>query len=218
VTPQEQLDHLAALLAASPHNLVGRGDRDRVREVHVDEAVAVGRLLPLKGRWLDLGTGGGLPGLALAVLAPDVEWTLVDSVGKKVAAVREFAAALGLPQVMSVQARAETLARDPDHRARYDGVVSRATASLPVLMELARGFLSDGGLLAAVKGPRVGQELALTSRPRHVLHYGGVHSDVVAAAVRPTVLVTMRAQGRPPRGYPRAPGVPRRSPIGGGPA
>ncbi len=216
VTPGERLDRLSVLLAASPHNLVARGDRDRARELHVEEGVAVGRLLPLSGRWLDLGTGGGLPGLALAVVAPDVRWTLLDSVGKKVDAVRGFAAELGLPRVEAVRARAEDLAHDADHRARYDGVVSRATAPLPVLMELARGFLADGGVLAAVKGPRVGEELAATARARHVLHYGEIHRTDVTAVARPTVLVTMRAQGRPPRGYPRASGVPRRSPIGGG--
>lgn len=217
MTPTEQLDHLALLLAASPHNLVARGDRERVRELHVDEGVAVGRLLPLAGRWLDLGTGGGLPGLALAVAAPEVEWTLLDSVGKKVDAVRGFAAELGLTGVVAVTARAEDLAHDTGHRARYDGVVSRATASLPVLMELARGFLLDGGILAAVKGPRVGQELPATARARHVLRYSEIHRQDVVAVARPTVLVTMRAQGRPPRGYPRASGVARRAPIGGRP-
>ena len=127
---QPQLVRLAALIASSPHNLVARGDRPRILETHIDECVRLAKVLPLQpdSSWMDLGTGGGLPGLVLAVLRPDVRWTLVDSVGKKVAAVRAFASDLALSNVTAVRARAEALAHDADHRAAYDGVTSRAVA------------------------------------------------------------------------------------------
>jgi 16S rRNA (guanine527-N7)-methyltransferase len=210
------LDRLAELIAASPHNLVAVRERQRVRDVHVPESAAVGAMLPLLpgARWLDLGTGGGLPGLVLAVLHPGVEWTLLDATGKKVAAVRSFIAALELANARPVQGRAERLGVQPEHQGRYDGVVSRAVARLPVLMELGRGFLKDGGLLASVKGPRVDEEIREAERIRARLGFGAIHKQRVAEAVRPTMLVTMRVQGHLPRGHTRRSGLPAQASRG----
>jgi 16S rRNA (guanine527-N7)-methyltransferase len=213
--PRDQ--QLAELIASAPLNLVSRGDRERLLSEHIPEARALLPHLPLRAgaRWMDLGTGGGLPGLVLAMGAPEIRWTLVDSVGKKVQAVRGFAATLGLNNVEVVQGRAESLGREPGWRGRFDGVVARAVAPLPVLLELARGFLADGGTLAAVKGPAWEEELTAAADALVALRYKAVHTAHIASAVRPTWVVTMRADGPPPRGYPRKVGVPRTDPIGG---
>lgn len=213
-----RLDRLAALIAGAPLNLVSRRDRLRVRETHVEESLRVGEVLaPDAGsRWLDLGTGGGLPGLVLAVRFPAVSWVLLDSMRKKVEAVAAFAHELELPNVMVVRGRAEEAAREEDHREAYDGVVSRAVASLPTVLELSRGFLRSGGVIAAVRGPDADAEVASARRAVHVLRLRDVHSQAIDHAVRPTVLVTMRADGRPPRPYPREVGVPAAAPIGMG--
>lgn len=212
-----RLDHLSELLAGSPHNLVSRRDRAQLRAVHVEECLAVGELLPLAAgqRWLDLGTGGGLPGLVLALRDPEVSWTLVDSARKKVEAVQGFAQALELTNVLAVWERAETLARDPGHRGGYDGVISRAVAPLPTLLELSRGFLRDGGTLAAVKGPGVEKELTRAAVAGRQLQLGDVGLQTVPSTSRPTLLVTMRARGGPPSACPRRDGVPRSNPLGG---
>lgn len=211
------LDRLAELIGTSVHNLVSRGERAGVREVHVREALLVGEILDLGAgeRWVDLGTGGGLPGLVLAIRHPEVHWTLVDSVGKKVDAVRSFAQDLGLTNATAVQGRAEELAWESAHRGRYDGVISRALASLPTVMELSRAFLRDGGLLVAIKGPSVADELPDAERARRTLRLGPIHSVDIPDAARPTVVVTMRAQGSPPRHYPRKVGIPAAAPLGG---
>ncbi len=213
----DALDRLAQLIADSPHNLVSRNERERVRTVHVEEARRVGRALaPEPGaRWLDLGTGGGLPGLVLAVCYPDTRWALLDSTAKKVEAVRAFATALGLNNVEPLWGRAEELAWDSEHRGRYDGVISRAVASMPTLLELGRGFLRDGGLMAAIKGPRVEEELKNAHSARLSLSLGPFHRQDVSGEERPSVLVTMLAQGPPPRRYPRRTGIPATTPLGG---
>lgn len=213
---RRQLDRLATLVAASPHNLVSRRDRSVVREVHVEEARLVADVLPLTpgSHWIDVGTGGGLPGLALAILAPETSWTLLDSVRKKARAVEEFATELGLANVAAVAARAEVLAWDPAHRERYDGALSRALGRVDVVAELSRGFVRPGGLVAAVKGPRVGEELPALERVRGRLALEDVHSVALPDAPRGTWLVTMRATGPAPRTYPRRDGVPRASPLG----
>jgi len=212
--PLTQLARLADLLAAARHNLVAGGDRASVRVLHVDEALAVGAALDLVpgAHWMDLGTGGGLPGLALAVAHPLVRWTLLDSVAKKTAVVREFVVELGLANVEVVHGRAEVLGRRPEHRGRYDGVVARAVARLPILLELARGFLRPGGVLAAVKGPRAQAEIEESETARRALGYEPARV-VSVAAQRPTLLVLLAAAGQPPAGYPRPDGVPAQHPL-----
>jgi 16S rRNA (guanine527-N7)-methyltransferase len=211
------LDQLAELIAGSPHNLVGARDRAVVRARHVDEALALAPLLaPVDGaRWMDLGTGGGLPGLVLAMAFPSVQWVLLDATRKKLSEVRRFADALGLGNVETAWGRAEELARVPEHRGRYDGVVCRALGQLVVVMELARGFLRDGGELAAVKGPAVAEELPRARKARKGLAFGVIHSKSIADPGRATLLVTMRAQGPPPIRIPRRVGQPAATPLGG---
>lgn len=198
---------------------MAHGERPHVRDSHVEESLRVGALLgPAPGsRWLDLGTGGGLPGLVLALRYPQVRWVLLDSVRKKTDAVGRFAEELGLRNVEVLRARAEDAAHEPEQRATYDGVVSRAVASLPVVMELGRGFLLDGGLLAVVRGSGGAGEAVEARRAAHVLRLRDVHSKEVAGVRRPTVLVMMRADGTPPRRFPRSVGTPAASPLGIGP-
>lgn len=214
---EEALDRLAELLRDAPLNLVAASQRPTLRSTHVEECRLVGECLVLEpgATWVDLGTGGGLPGLVLAVLHPAVRWLLIDAAGKKVAAVSGFARELALANVEVRHGRAEELARDPGLRGRCDGVVCRALAVLPVAVELGRAFLRPGGTMAVVKGPGVGPELEALRRAAGALRVFAIHRQEVAAATRPTVLVTMRAQGSPPPGVPRPTGIPTRHPLGG---
>src|SRR5688572_29940309 len=189
------LRRLATLISTSPHNLVAAGERAEVYDRHIRECDALAGILAPSGRWLDLGTGAGLPGLVLALRHPDTEWVLADATRKKVEAVEAFARELGLQNVTAVHGRAEALAHDPRHRGSYQGVVSRAVAPLPSLAELCRGFLGADGLMVAVKGPRWREELDAASGALRTLHLGHVHTAELAGAARPTWVVTMRADG-----------------------
>ena len=84
---------------------------------------------------IDVGTGAGLPGIPLAVYAPHLTVTLLDSLNKRVRFLTEVTAAMGLQNVRCIHARAEEAARTAEHRAAYDIAVSRAVARLPVLLE-----------------------------------------------------------------------------------
>lgn len=109
---------------------------------------------------LDIGTGGGFPGVPLAALIPDAHITLLDSTAKKVRFAAETAASCGLKNCTGLHARAETLARDPKHRERYDIVVSRAVAAFSTLIELMLPLVRVGGKAIALKGARFEEELS----------------------------------------------------------
>ena len=104
-------------------------------------------------RLLDLGTGGGLPGVPIACVCSDVEVTLLEATKKKLAAVRRITTELGLENVHCLRGRAETLAHDPAYREQFDAVTSRAVAELRVLVEYASGFTRPGGVCWFFKTP-----------------------------------------------------------------
>jgi len=197
-------------------NLTRVVEPDAVARLHLVDSLAALRLVDDLGpnRALDLGSGGGVPGLVLAMARPDVAWTLAESVRKKAEALAGFAAALALANVEVVAERAETLGRDPVRRERYDLVTARACAALPVLAEYAIPLLRPGGVLLAWKG-RIGHaELADGARATAVL--GGSEPRVVPTGVPELgdhCFVTVRKEGATPDAYPRRPGEPARRPL-----
>lgn len=218
MTPAQeaQLGRYADLLREAPLNLLSRRDRELVWERHVGESLRVCERLPLgaEEEWLDLGTGGGLPGLVLAILRPDLRVVLLDAREKKITAVRGFIEALSLDNAQAVSGRAEWLARDPSWRRRFDGVITRAVGRLTTVVELSRGFVAPQGLIVAVRGGRVDEELGSLRGTMDRLAVQELHISPIPEAVRQTRLVTMRAQGDPPEEFPRPDGVPAARPLG----
>lgn len=155
---QTALERFATSVETSPHNLVSNRARAELRTRHVPESVAFARLLPPgPARVLDLGSGGGFPGLVVALVRPDLQVDLLDSTSKKTAFLRETAEDLQL-SVMVHTGRAEDLAKG-DLRAAFDAVTARAVASLDRLVGLAIPFLRSGGTLYAIKGERWAEEI-----------------------------------------------------------
>lgn len=215
---RHRLDRLARMIADSPHNLVSARDRGLLASVHIPECVFIIEALPAGDgdHWIDLGTGGGLPGLVGAIMRPHVGWTLIDARKKKIAAVDGFIEDLDLVNARAVSGRAETLAREEEYRGLYDGVVSRAVARLDIVAELGRGFLRPRGRLEIVKGATVDQERGYFQRAAGRLRLRENHTHAIGDGERGTVLVSMTAIGGPPRNIPRRDGLPQTSPLGGG--
>ena len=120
-------------------NVISRKDIDNLYEHHVLHSLAIAKLLPfMPGTTiLDVGTGGGFPGIPLAILFPECQFLLIDSIGKKIKVASEMATALGLTNVVCKQERAE------EEKQQFDFVVSRAVMPLPDLVKLVRKNVSN---------------------------------------------------------------------------
>ena len=211
--------YVALLLDANRRlNLTRVVEPKPVAHLHLLDAISALPLLdalPRSDRCLDLGSGGGVPGLVLALARPDQRWVLVDSVRKKAEVLRGFVASLGIGNVEVVAERAEILGRDPVHRESYDVVTARACAALPVLAEYALPLLALGGSLVAWKGPIADGELD-AGRAGAAACGGGVPSVHPSGfAVLGDHRFVMIEKDRPtPERYPRRPGEPGRRPLG----
>lgn len=127
---------------------------------------AVARALPAGGRVLDVGSGGGLPGVVLATMLPRLSVTCVDAVGKKAAFVRQVAGALGLPNLHAVHARVERLPATPP----FELVTCRAFSSLADLVRLTSPLLAPGGCWLAMKGRVPAEEIAVLPAEVEMFH------------------------------------------------
>jgi 16S rRNA (guanine527-N7)-methyltransferase len=162
-------------------------------------------------RLVDIGTGAGFPGLALKIVRPDLDVTLVDATAKKVAFVDEVIAALGLETARAIQGRAEALGQDAVYRGRFDVATARAVASLPVLLEYVVPFLAIGGTALLPKGLEIAEELRPGRRAAAMLG-----AEIVSAELssRTTRLVVARKVSPTASTYPRRVGIPSRDPLG----
>lgn len=142
-------------------NVVSRKDIDKLTIHHILHSVAIAKVISFaKGTSIiDLGTGGGFPGIPLAILFPEVSFSLVDSVGKKITVTQSVANSLELDNVVAKKARAEEL------NEKFDFVVTRAVAPLPTIMNWMRRKINPGGInnlpngIIALKGGDIRDEL-----------------------------------------------------------
>jgi 16S rRNA (guanine527-N7)-methyltransferase len=161
---------------------------------------------------VDVGSGGGLPGLPLKIVRPDLDLTLIEADQGKAAFLVQACARLGLEGVEVVARRAEEAGHDPRLREAFDVAVARALAPMPVLTELCLGLVRVGGRLLAQKTESEDVEAA-----HHAIEVMGgrlvaVHASPSAARRSGTVIVIAKIQPTP-EAYPRRPGVPNRKPL-----
>jgi 16S rRNA (guanine527-N7)-methyltransferase len=200
-------------------NLTRIVEPDAVARLHLLDAVTA---LPLVDEGapssaVDLGSGGGVPGMVLALARPRIRWLLIDSVARKADALRGFAAELGLGNVEVAAVRAEELGRDPAHREAHDLVTARACAALPVLAEYALPLLRVGGALVAWKGALSEAHDEVRAGAVASAQLGGGAPSVLASGMSSLPehrFVVIRKERPTPERFPRRPGVPARRPLG----
>ena len=200
-------------------NLTAVRDFDGIERRLILESL---RLVPVvsersgTGRIMDLGSGGGIPGIVLAVALPDCEFTLLDATGKKVKFQQDVVDSLNLKNVRTVQGRAEELGHDINWRNSFDVVSARAVTSLSALMELGLPFVSLKGWLVLPKGTEIEEELGIARKAA-----GKLGGTIVSTEILPdsgsdvdTRLILVRKDQATPAAYPRRVGLPARSPLG----
>jgi 16S rRNA (guanine527-N7)-methyltransferase len=167
------------------------------------------------GRVVDTGTGAGFPGLPLKIVCPQLELTLVESIGKKVEFCHHVVRSLGLEGVEIVHDRVERVGHQPGHRGAYDWALARAVASMPVLVEYLLPLLKLGGRAVIQKGET---GLAEAHTAEGALRILGGRVDQLISIELPTVvecryLVVVIKSAATPDKYPRRPGIPAKRPL-----
>jgi 16S rRNA (guanine527-N7)-methyltransferase len=166
----------------------------------------------VSGKVCDVGSGGGFPSIPLAIVRPELDFTLIESNGKKAGFLEAVAAELGLKNVRVVKVRAEDAAA---LRESFDTVTARAVASLNTLLEYCLPLVKVGGPFVAYKGASFETELAESQNALNVL--GGKVDEVVAfslpdASGERALIRIFKAKNTPPK-YPRGQGKPRSKPL-----
>ena len=166
-------------------------------------------------RVMDVGSGAGLPGLALKIAFPDIQLALVESVAKKTSFMRHVIDTLNLEGVSVYTGRAEELARGNDLRDRFDMVVVRALAKLPLLLEFGLPFCKTDGCLVAFKygGDGTEQDEAANALSDLNGFIERVSTVRLEGLTDDRVVILIRKTGATPKRYPRSVGVPGKRPL-----
>ena len=196
-------------------NVTAIRDPKEFYKKNIVDSLAVLNLEEFKAakRVMDLGTGGGFPGLPLAIACPDKEFILVDSVAKKLKVVASAADEFNLENVDVVHMRAEDLAKWPAYREQFDAVVSRAVSNMSTLCEYCLPFVKKGGYFIAFKTRDAEEEIESAKKAIAVL--GGKLERIEEDGIEGSghIFVVIKKEKTTPQKYPRKAGLPLKDPI-----
>lgn len=199
-------------------NLTSVTEWGEVQRRHYLDSLSVASVLPQRflgsGRFVDIGSGGGFPGVPLQIAFPETRVTLIEATAKKSDFLRHLKASLGLEGLEILNERAETLGHHPQLRERFDVALVRSISKMAVISELALPFCRVGGMVAAHKSLDVAGEVEAATRAIELT--GGALAEVREVSVSdlsPRSLVVVNKVSRTPPNYPRRPGIPSKRPL-----
>lgn len=209
----EKLSAFADFLLAEneKYNLTAIRDERAVMLRHLCDSMTLIPYIEKGAHVLDIGSGAGFPAVPLAVCRPDLTVTALDATSKKVSFINAAAARLKLSGLVAVSARAEELAHDPAYREAFDIVTARAVSRVPVLAELAAGFIKTGGHLLLMKGENsvTASEVSHAAPVMRRLGLSHIRTDELTltdSAVNETLsrtVVIIEKTSKTPAAYPR---------------
>ena len=178
---KNQFDQLGNLYAHwnEQINVISRKDTENFYERHVLHSLGIAKVIEFSegSKILDIGTGGGFPGVPLAILFPDCQFTLVDSIGKKIRVVNEVKNELGLMNVVAIHERAENIVD------KFDFIVSRAVTAMPDFIRWTKGKISKNnrntlknGILY-LKGGDLSEELSSVQQKLKIFNLSEIYSE-----------------------------------------
>ncbi len=212
----EQLSQYAGLLLEwnARMNLTAITQPEEIVSKHFLDSVEGAQLIPSSARAADIGSGAGFPGIPLKILRPDVDFTLMDSLNKRIGFLNEVIGRLDLKGCRAIHIRAEDAGTAPQHREQYQIVTARALARLSTLCEYALPLVKPGGAFLAYKG-LYNEELQEAGRALELLgaRHSRTHSYTLPGAAEHRGILVLEKIKPTPQGYPRGKGLERKSPL-----
>jgi len=199
------------------HNLTAIREPEQARVKHFLDSLSACLVMndsPIE-RVIDVGTGAGFPGLPLKILYPQMQLTLVESIGKKADFCEHVVTKLGLVGVEVIQMRVEELGQLSTHREQYDWALARAVAILPVLLEYLLPLVRVGGSVLAMKGESGPAEAQTADKATKLLggHLRQLHPLTLPGVAEERYLVVVDKVAATPERYPRRVGIPTKRPL-----
>ena len=181
---------------------------------HFIDSLLINQYLQGKESVIDIGTGGGFPGIPLKIMNKDKVFTLIDSVNKKLNVIRDLSEKIGLEKLQIIHTRAEELANKKEYREMYDVATTRAVSNLSTILEYMLPFIKVGGIAICMKGPNYKEELKEAEKAIEVL--GGkiekIETFNIENEMERNVIIIKKIKNTPNR-FPRGQGKPLKEPI-----
>lgn len=198
-------------------NLTAITDDDEIDIKHFLDSITVLKTGYIKSgdTIIDIGTGGGFPGIPIKILKDDTKVVLLDSLNKRINFLNEVINELNLKNITTIHGRAEDFGKDENYREKFDIVVSRAVASLNILSEYCIPFVKVGGNFIALKGPDIKNEIEESKNALKIL--GGEIIDKIEIKLPSSdithYLVVIKKIKETSKKYPRKAGKPKKNPL-----
>ena len=182
---------------------------------HFVDSITIKKYIKSENKVLDMGTGAGFPGIPLKIISSDTNFTLVDSLNKRIIFLNEVCDKLKLDKIENIHSRAEELAKNKKYREQYDIVTSRAVARLASLVEYMLPFVKVGGRCICMKGSNVDEELTEAKKAINIL--GGEIEKVDKfllpnSDIERNIVIIKKIKNTSSK-YPRKPGTATKQPI-----
>lgn len=198
-------------------NLTAITEDEEIIKKHFIDSMKIFKFLPLKNakKIIDVGTGGGFPGIPMKIMMPDTDMVLLDSLKKRINVLEDILRNIGISGVETIHGRAEEFAQSPMYREKFDAAVSRAVANLTVLSELCIPYVKVGGYFVALKGPSVNDEV--TEAKKAISLLGGKIEDIIEIDIEDSDLnhnlVIIKKIKSTAKQYPRKAGIITKKPL-----
>lgn len=197
-------------------NLTAITEMHEVVQKHFIDSIAISNYIDLSGKKvIDVGTGAGFPGVPLAIIYPDTEFILMDSLQKRLNFIENALKICNIKNVTTLHGRAEDIGQNIKHREKYDYCVSRAVASLPVLLELCTPMVKVGGKFVSYKSELIEEEIVSAKNAMKILKCSleEQFSYTIPNTDFYRVLAVFKKNNKLEKKYPRQAGKPKRTPL-----